>query len=65
MRLKVREVDPSVKALVLQNDGYCPCAVLKTPDTKCVCKEFRDQKTPGLCHCGRFGKFAVEEDDNG
>lgn len=57
--MKVRECDPSVKALVYQNGGYCPCAVLKTPDTKCVCKEFREQKTPGKCHCGRFEK--VEE----
>lgn len=63
MRLKVKEVDPSVKALVDQKNGYCPCAVLETPDTKCMCKEFRDQKEPGLCHCGRFEKF--EEDDNG
>lgn len=54
--MKVIECDPSVKALVLQNDGYCPCAVVRTPDTKCMCKEFREQKTAGKCHCGRFEK---------
>ena len=60
--LKIREVDPSIKALVVNNDGYCPCAVLKTPDTKCICKEFREQKTPGLCHCGRYEKYSVVEE---
>jgi hypothetical protein len=40
------------------NDGYCPCAVFKTPDTKCICKEFREQES-GVCHCGRYEK--VEE----
>ena len=58
--LVIREVDPSVRELVAQNDGYCPCAVVKTPDTKCMCKEFKDQQTTGLCHCGRYGKFIAE-----
>ena len=35
--------------------GYCPCRREKTPETKCMCKEFRDQmKDPnfeGFCHC--------------
>lgn len=56
----IKEVDKSVKELVDQNDGYCPCAVHKTPDTKCMCKEFREQTTPGLCHCGRFEKVENE-----
>lgn len=56
MRLRIEEVDPSVKALVDQNDGYCPCAIFRVPETKCMCKEFKDQKEPGPCHCGRFSK---------
>ena len=61
MKLKIREVEPSIKVLVDRNDGYCPCAVVKTPDTRCVCKEFREQTTPGLCHCGRYEKAWVDE----
>lgn len=57
--LVIREADPSVKKLVQDNDGYCPCLVQKTPDTKCMCKDFREQKAPGLCHCGRFEKVIV------
>lgn len=40
-----------------KNKGYCPCRTEKTPDTKCMCKEFRDQIAngiPGTCHCGLY-----------
>ena len=55
--MKVREVEPSIKVLVWENKGYCPCAIEHTPDTKCPCKAFREQQTPGLCRCGRFEKL--------
>jgi len=42
-----------------KNDGYCPCSLVKSEDTKCMCKSFRDQNTPGACHCGLYEK--VEE----
>ena len=43
------------KKQIKDNDGYCPCALAKTPETKCLCTEFRDMiksKTPCECHCG-------------
>jgi len=55
--MKIREIDPSVKALVIQNDGYCPCAIAHVSETKCMCKEFRELDEPGICHCGRFEKY--------
>lgn len=61
--MKIKEIDPGVADLVKQNDGYCPSAVVKTPDTKCVCKEFREQKTPGVCHCGRFEKMEEKKNE--
>ncbi len=40
--------------------GYCPCRLEQTEDTKCMCKEFRDQiKDPdyeGFCHCMLYYK---------
>lgn len=54
--MKIIEVNPDIKALVDDNNGYCPCTVVKNDDTKCMCKEFREQHIPGLCHCGRFEK---------
>ena len=53
--MKIVEINPSIKKLVDENDGYCPCLIGKTPDTKCMCKDFREQKE-GQCHCGRFEK---------
>ena len=44
-----------IKKRLKENNGYCPCALKKTPDTKCRCKEFREQIArgePGACHCG-------------
>lgn len=48
---QVKEFEQKLK----NNDGYCPCSIFKTKDTKCMCKQFRDQvkaKQPGSCHCG-------------
>lgn len=38
---------------VIANNGYCPCKLEKTPDTKCPCKEFLEGED-GLCHCGLY-----------
>ena len=38
-----------------ENSNYCPCKTEKTKDTKCMCKEFREQKD-GWCHCGLYYK---------
>lgn len=43
-----------VRLALKENDGYCPCALFKTDDTKCMCKDFRDKVAngiPGKCHC--------------
>ena len=49
------EVVKVIKEGLEKNNGYCPCRTEKNPDTKCMCKEFRDQiKDPnfeGFCHC--------------
>ena len=54
--MKVRD---SIKKALKANYGYCPCRLEKTEDTKCMCKEFREQQS-GPCHCGLYIK--VEED---
>lgn len=46
----------SVSDAVRANNNYCCCAIEKTPDTMCMCKEFREQQEGGFCHCGRFYK---------
>ena len=58
--MKIVEINPSIKNLVDANNGYCPCAIIKTDDTKCMCREFREQiKDPdfeGYCHCYLYYK---------
>lgn len=54
--MRIITADPSIAELVRKNDGYCPCAIERTPDTKCICKAFMEQKE-GLCHCGRYRKI--------
>lgn len=43
-----------IKSKLKESGGYCPCRLSRTPDTKCMCKEFREQTTEGACHCGLF-----------
>lgn len=53
------EAYKSVMAEVKANDGFCPCRLEKTPDTKCPCKEFRQSTEEGECHCGAYIKKEV------
>lgn len=45
-----------IRAVLKENGGYCPCRLIKTPETKCPCQEFRAQSKPGICHCGLYYK---------
>lgn len=60
--VKIVEINPNIKEDVEKAGGYCPCSILKTPDTKCMCKDFREQAEPGECHCGRFEKVEVSDE---
>lgn len=59
------EVVRVVKEGLERTGGYCPCRREQTPDTKCMCKEFRDQiKDPefeGFCHCMLYYKSLEKE----
>lgn len=50
-----KELEDTIRKALKDNNGYCPCRVQKTEDTKCMCKEFREQ-TSGECHCGLYYK---------
>ena len=44
---------------VKENDGYCPCRLLRIPENKCICQEFKEQEE-GYCHCGLYLKVKGE-----
>ena len=49
-----------VKEGLKRTGGYCPCRRERTPETKCMCKEFREQiddpEFEGFCHCMLYYK---------
>lgn len=51
-----KELVKEIKQKLKENNGHCPCSLIKTDDTKCMCKEFREQNT-GECHCGLYVKY--------
>lgn len=55
-----KEIVETVKKGLKEKDGYCPCRREKTKDTKCMCKEFREQIADpdfeGYCHCMLYYK---------
>ena len=54
------EIVKTVRAGLEAKGGYCPCRLEKNEDTKCMCKEFRDQIADpdfeGYCHCMLYYK---------
>ena len=59
-----KEIVKAIKEGLKRTGGYCPCKFEKTEDTKCMCKEFKDQiKDPnfeGYCHCLLYYKSKEE-----
>ena len=49
------EIVKEVRLALAANDGYCPCRIEHTEDTKCMCTAFRDMEE-GECHCGLYIK---------
>lgn len=49
------EIVRTVKEGLKMTGGYCPCRIERSDDTKCICKEFKEQIADpdyeGYCHC--------------
>ena len=54
------ETYQAVREAVNAASGFCPCRLEHTPDTKCPCKDFREQESEGLCHCGLLQKVSAD-----
>ena len=50
-----KEIVKAVREGLKKKNGYCPCPIEVHEDTKCMCKEFREQiadpNFEGYCHC--------------
>lgn len=52
-----KQVVDKIKQALKDNDGYCPCMIAKTPETKCMCKDFIENvKVGDKCKCGLYVK---------
>ena len=57
--LTVKNVNAILDAID-KNGGYCPCQAGKTADTKCNCKDFKENKKIGEpCICNLYVKHKV------
>lgn len=54
-----KEVVITIREGLKRTGGYCPCKIEHSQENKCLCKEFLEQKTEGLCHCGLYRKVEV------
>lgn len=54
------ELVNTIRKALKDNEGYCPCRREKNEDTKCICKDFREQEE-GMCHCGLYVKVKENE----
>lgn len=51
------ELANEIYIALAKNDGYCPCKLEKTEETKCMCSEFKQviaAGEEGTCHCGLY-----------
>lgn len=55
-----RELVELIREGLRKKGGYCPCRFERTEDTKCICREFREQMADpdfeGYCHCRLYYK---------
>lgn len=52
-----QEIVKKIKKGLKRTGGYCPCSLIQNADTKCMCKEFREQTVEGYCHCKLYKKI--------
>lgn len=60
------EVVRTVREGLRRTGGYCPCRLERTEDTRCICREFREQMEDpgfeGFCHCMLYYKPRAKEE---
>ncbi len=55
-----KEIVEKIREGLKRKNGYCPCKIEQSEDTKCMCKEFKEQiadpNFEGYCHCMLYYK---------
>lgn len=53
---------PDIWECIRRGGGYCPCAIIKDEESRCICKEFREGQETN-CHCGVWRKHDDRAED--
>ena len=55
-----KEIVAEIREGLKKTGGYCPCRGERTDDTRCMCREFKEQIADpdfeGYCHCMLYYK---------
>ena len=55
-----KEIVNEIREGLKHTGGYCPCRVERSDETKCICREFKEQIADpdfeGYCHCMLYYK---------
>jgi len=60
-----KNIVSEIRQKLKENNGYCPCKIIKNKNTKCMCKEFKDAVWAGYigeCHCGLYISGGIKND---
>lgn len=55
-----KQIVTKIREGLKETGGYCPCSLIQNENTKCMCKQFREQQIEGLCHCQLYKKIKVK-----
>jgi hypothetical protein len=52
------ELAKEIRAAIRQCEGHCPCVLteMRSKDTLCMCREFRESPAGTVCNCGLYIK---------
>ena len=59
MKIEINQDIEFVKQMrkaLKDNNNHCPCNLIKSQDTQCMCKEFKEM-SEGTCRCGLYTKY--------
>ncbi len=54
-----------IRKLLRENEGFCPCQVVKDQDSRCMCTDFLNKVKEGYigpCHCGLYESVEIKLD---
>lgn len=61
-RMSYELLRPDIWECIRRGGGYCPCAIIKDEESRCICKEFREGQETN-CHCGVWRKHDDRAED--